>query len=43
MAAMGVFMSVMKGIYISLIIGPRGLGWKTNLSEIIGFESFGAV
>ena len=27
MAAMGVFLSVMKNAYISLIIGPRGLGW----------------
>ena len=27
MAAMGVSLSVMKSAYISLIIGPRGLGW----------------
>ena len=27
MAAKGIFLSVMKGAYISLIIGPRGLGW----------------
>ena len=27
MAATGVFLSVMKSAYISLIIGPRGLGW----------------
>ena len=27
MAATGVSLSVMKGAYISLIIGPRGLGW----------------
>ena len=30
MAATGVSLSVMKSAYISLI-GPRGLGWKTNL------------
>ena len=28
MAITGVFLSVMKSAYISLIIGPRGLGWK---------------
>ena len=28
MAATGVSLSVMKGAYISLIIGPRGLKWK---------------
>ena len=27
MAATGVSVSVMKSAYISLIIGPRGLGW----------------
>ena len=27
MAATGVFLSVIKSAYISLIIGPRGLGW----------------
>ena len=27
MAAIGFFLSVMKSAYISLIIGPRGLGW----------------
>ena len=27
MAATGVSLSVMKSVYISLIIGPRGLGW----------------
>ena len=27
MVAMGVSLSVMKSAYISLIIGPRGLGW----------------
>ena len=31
MAATGVSLSVMKSAYISLIIGPRGLGWLTNL------------
>ena len=30
MAATGVSLSVMKCAYISLIIGPRGLGWQTN-------------
>ena len=33
----------MKSAYISFIIGPRGLGWKTNLQEIMGSESFGVV
>ena len=33
----------MKSAYISLIIGPRGLGWKTNLYEVMGWESFGVV
>ena len=27
MAATGASLSVMKSVYISLIIGPRGLGW----------------
>ena len=27
MAAMAVCLSVMKSVYISLIIGPGGLGW----------------
>ena len=31
MAATGVSLSVMKSAYISLVIGPRGLGWQTNL------------
>ena len=31
LAATGVSLSVMKSAYISLIIGPRGLGWSTNL------------
>ena len=31
MAATGVSLSVMKSAYISLIIGPRGLGRQTNL------------
>ena len=30
----------LKSAYNSLIIGPRGLGWETNLSEIMGWESF---
>ena len=29
-----------KSAYNSLIIGPRGLGWQTNLWEIMGWESF---
>ena len=32
--------SKLKSAYNSLIIGPRGLGWKTNLLEIMGWESF---
>ena len=32
-----------KSAYNSLIIGPRGLGWKTNIQEIMGLESFGVV
>ena len=32
-----------KSAYISLIIGPRGLQCKTNLYEIIGWESFDVV
>ena len=41
MAATGVFFHVLHFIstYISLIIGPRGLGGKTNLWEIMGWES----
>ena len=31
MAATGVSLSVMKSAYISLIIGPRVLGWYNNL------------
>ena len=33
----------LKSAYNSLIIGPRGLEWETNLWEIIGWESFGMV
>ena len=33
----------LKNAYNSLIIGPRGLGWQTNLWEIMGWESFGVV
>ena len=29
----------LKSAYISLIIGPRGLGWQSNLQEIMGWES----
>ena len=43
MAATGVSLSVMKSAYISLIIGPRVLGWQTNLQEIMGWESFDVV
>ena len=32
-----------KSAYNSLIIGPRGLGWQTNLWEIMGWESSGVV
>ena len=32
-----------KSAYNSLIIGPRSLGWYTNLLEIMGWESFGLV
>ena len=31
----------LKGADNSLIIGPRGLGWQTNMEEIIGWESSG--
>ena len=37
------FLSVMKSAYISLIMGPRGFGWQTNLLEIMGLGSFGVV
>ena len=43
MTTTGVFLSVIKSAYISLNIGPRGLGWKTNLQEIMGWEYFGVV
>ena len=33
----------LKSAYNSLVIGPRGLGWQTNLQEIKGWESFGVV
>ena len=33
----------LKSAYNSLIIGPRGLEWKTNLKKIMGWESFGVV
>ena len=33
----------LKSAYNSFIIGPRGLGWQTNLHEIMGWESFGVV
>ena len=32
----------LKSAYNSLIIGPRGLGWYTNISEIMCWESSGA-
>ena len=33
----------LKSAYNLLIIGRRGLGWQTNLKEIMGWESFGVV
>ena len=33
----------LKSAYNSLIIGPRGLAWKTNLWEIMDWESSGVV
>ena len=33
----------LKSAYNSLIIGPTGLGWYTNIYEILGWESFGVV
>ena len=33
------FFSVMKSVYISLIIGPRGLACEANLCKIMGWES----
>ena len=33
----------LKSAYNSLIIGPRGLGWSTNLHEIMGWESIAVV
>ena len=33
----------LKSAYNSLIIGPRGLGWYTNIWEIMGWESSGVV
>ena len=32
-----------KSAYNSLIIGPRGLGWQTNLYKIMDWESSGVV
>ena len=29
----------LKSAYNSLIIGPRGLGWQSNLYKIMGWES----
>ena len=29
----------LKSAYNSLIIGPRGLGWYTDIQEIMGWES----
>ena len=31
----------LKSTYNSLIIGPRGLGWKPTYKEIMGWESTG--
>ena len=33
----------LKSAYNWLIVGPRGLGWKTNLWEIMDWESSGVV
>ena len=33
----------LKSAYNLLIIGPRGLGWYTNIQEIICWESSGVV
>ena len=33
----------LKIAYNSLIMGPRGLGWQSNLWEIMGWESSGVV
>ena len=33
----------LKSAYISLIIGPTGLQYETNLQEIMGWESFDVV
>ena len=33
----------LKSAYNSLIIGPRGLGWYTNIEEIMCWESSGVV
>ena len=32
-----------KNAYNSLIIGPRALGWYTNIKEIMGSESYAVV
>ena len=32
-----------KSVFYSFIIGPRGLGWESNLWEIIGWEFSGMV
>ena len=33
----------LKSVYISLIIGPRGLHCETHLYKIMGWESFDVV
>ena len=33
----------LKSAYSSLIIDPSGLGWLTNIQEIMGAESSGMV
>ena len=33
----------LKSAYNSPNIGPRGLGWYTNIYDIMGWESFGVV
>ena len=33
----------LRSAYKSLIIGPTGLGWYTNMYEIMGWESSGVL
>ena len=43
MAAMEVYLSVIKSAYISLIIGPRVLGWQNQNVGNHGLGIFGVV